>query len=1212
MRSFFILTALVISQVLTLPLNTTSAASWDIEFVDARRNFSNFYSRAIAVDSDGYPHIAYGEDRLYYAHHNGISWQYETVNSSPRVGQYASIAIDQGDNIHISYYDESNGDLMYATDASGNWVTETVDSLFDVGKYSSIAVDSLGDVHISYYDTSRWDLKYAKKTSGTWSTQIIDNSGGSSGRTGTFSSLTVDLSDNVHISYYDASNFNLKYATDSTGSWVHVTADSSADDVGWYTSIATDSSGNVHVSHYDWDNGDLKYATCSTNCTQAGNWNTETVQSTGDVGNYSSITAGSGNVHISHYDETKGDIKYVTGTSGSWSSGTVDSTGDVGGYTSIAIDSSGVLHVSYFDWDDTDSDLPGDLKYVTGTSGSWGGPQTLDSEGDVGGFTSVAADASGNTYISYYDWREGILLCAENSSGSWIYEIVDDAGDVGGHSALGIDTSGNVHISYYDWDNGNLKYATNASGVWVVETVDSGGGGGDVGVFSDIALDSSGNVHISYYDWKNGYLKHAVKSSGAWQTEAVDSNGDVGWYTSIAIDSSDTIHISYYDFTNGNLKYVTGTYGSWGVTDTVDSTGDVGEHTSIAIDSADDIHISYYDVTNGDLRYATNKTGLWVFETVDNAGDVGEYSSIDIDLSDKVHVSYYHAINQDSGDFKYATNTAGLWVAETVDSGSDIGLFTSLTVDSFNRIHISYYDNTNFDLKYTTTQLTVTSETNCFDDTDNDGDTLTDCADPDCDGATDGSCTTGQPGICSAGTRTCQGGAEICEQDNQPEAEVCDNLDNNCDGSTDENLTRPTSCGAGECSGNMGEETCTAGAWGGDTCDPLAGATAEVCDNLDNDCDESIDENLMRPTTCGMGECSGNTGEETCTAGTWGGDTCDPFAGAGAETCDGSLDEDCDGTVDEGCDCSDGETRSCGSDVGECVSGTQSCVGGTWDGTCAGEIGPTTEVCDNLDNDCDGSTDEDLTRTSNCGLGECSGNTGTETCTAGAWGNDTCDPLEGAAAEICDNLDNDCDGPVDEGLQYLLTTNVEPLSAGVIAPDCETGCWYECFDEVELTAIAGEEYIFSHWNENISASQRFYTVIMDAEKTAYAHFDNCTISFSDVSSNYWAKSYISRIACNGITSGYGDGTYKPANNVTRAEMAVYIIRAMEGDPASGYCGTTDPFTDVASGHWACGHIKRLSELGISSGYPDGTYKPTNKVNRAEMAVYVSRAFLGME
>jgi hypothetical protein len=77
-------------------------------------------------------------------------------------------------------------------------------------------------------------------------------------------------------------------------------------------------------------------------------------------------------------------------------------------------------------------------------------------------------------------------------------------------------------------------------------------------------------------------------------------------------------------------------------------------------------------------------------------------------------------------------------------------------------------------------------------------------------------------------------------------------------------------------------------------------------------------------------------------------------------------------------------------------------------------------------------------------------------------------------------------------------------------------------------------------------------------------------------------------------------------------MAVYIIRAVEGDPADGYCGDVDPFTDVASTHWACGHIKRLSELGISTGYPDGSYKPTKDVNRAEMAVYISRAFLGME
>jgi len=70
------------------------------------------------------------------------------------------------------------------------------------------------------------------------------------------------------------------------------------------------------------------------------------------------------------------------------------------------------------------------------------------------------------------------------------------------------------------------------------------------------------------------------------------------------------------------------------------------------------------------------------------------------------------------------------------------------------------------------------------------------------------------------------------------------------------------------------------------------------------------DEDLTQPTTCGVGECAGNTGTETCTAGVWGGDTCDPFEGAIPEVCEGFLDENCDGVVDEGCDCTIGDTKS--------------------------------------------------------------------------------------------------------------------------------------------------------------------------------------------------------------------------------------------------------------------------------------------------------------
>jgi hypothetical protein len=293
-------------------------------------------------------------------------------------------------------------------------------------------------------------------------------------------------------------------------------------------------------------------------------------------------------------------------------------------------------------------------------------------------------------------------------------------------------------------------------------------------------------------------------------------------------------------------------------------------------------------------------------------------------------------------------------------------------------------------------------------DSDSDGDGVADCIDqcPDDPGKVN-------PGICGCGITdtdtdgdnyfTCNGDCNDTNPDIHLGAiEICDNLDNDCDGSVDDNLVQSTSCGVGRCSGNTGNETCSSGLWGNNTCDPFAGASTEICDGLDNDCDGTVDEGLIQQ--CGIsdvGECQHGT--QACRNGSWG--SCEGNVDPIGETCDG-LDNDCDGSADE-----DLGTTTCG--LGVCEHTIDNCIGGVTQ-VCDLFEGASAETCDNLDNDCDGAVDEELTRSTICGVGICSGNIGFETCAAGAWGNDTCDPLAGTTDEVCDGLDNNCDGSVPE------------------------------------------------------------------------------------------------------------------------------------------------------------------------------------------------------
>ncbi len=116
-------------------------------------------------------------------------------------------------------------------------------------------------------------------------------------------------------------------------------------------------------------------------------------------------------------------------------------------------------------------------------------------------------------------------------------------------------------------------------------------------------------------------------------------------------------------------------------------------------------------------------------------------------------------------------------------------------------------------------------------------------------------------------------------------------------------------------------------------------------------------------------------------------------------------------------------------------------------------------------------------------------------------------------------------------------------------------------------------------------------------------------SFPDVPADHWAYDYVEYAAAHGVVAGYGDGAYRPGDEVDRAEMAVYIARSR------GWVGIDDDmstaaelFPDVPAGHWAGTAIEACLANGVIQGYPDGHYVPDSVVTRDQMAVYIVRAF----
>ena len=288
--------------------------------------------------------------------------------------------------------------------------------------------------------------------------------------------------------------------------------------------------------------------------------------------------------------------------------------------------------------------------------------------------------------------------------------------------------------------------------------------------------------------------------------------------------------------------------------------------------------------------------------------------------------------------------------------------------------------------------------------------------DDDCDGNVDNNIapipSDNIQGLCSGNVKVCQGGNFVDRGNNYvPTSETCNGLDDNCDGFVDEDIAPiPSDNTQGLCSSNV--KVCE----GGNLVDSENNyvSALETCNGFDDDCNGLVDDQYVPlPTSCGVGACA-STGSTSCVSGLVV-DSCTHGTPA-TEICNG-IDDDCNGLIDEGLTA---PTQACTVGIGACATtGTQvkTCNGVSgWSeyGACSATAGtPGTEICNGIDEDCDGSVDNNIAPIPSDNIqGLCSGNV--KICEGGNFVDSENNYVP--TPETCNGFDDDCNGLVDDGL----------------------------------------------------------------------------------------------------------------------------------------------------------------------------------------------------
>lgn len=263
-----------------------------------------------------------------------------------------------------------------------------------------------------------------------------------------------------------------------------------------------------------------------------------------------------GNPHVVYHDhqattfqDDLGDLTHAVLAGGSWEVQAAVDDGHDGWDSTVVVGADGIVRAAGVDPQQFGRE--DGVEYYELGSSDWQitaiGSGPIEYEWNV----DLAVADSGEVALSYFDNNTTDLVFAQSTNGSWELEVVDSDGDVGRFSSLTFDAMGNPHLSYYGTDTGTVRYAVRRDGAWATE---------DVGALNDVEIaftgarritaidvDSAGVPHIVFTD--RAVVVHAVRTDAGWEVANVIEAGDrpLGQLVSFELDGNDSPHIATYE-----------------------------------------------------------------------------------------------------------------------------------------------------------------------------------------------------------------------------------------------------------------------------------------------------------------------------------------------------------------------------------------------------------------------------------------------------------------------------------------------------------------------------------------------------------------------------------------------------------------------------------------------------------------------------------------